>query len=335
MAETFRAVVVDRQDGRTVWRIEEVPVDRLPEGEVLVEVHWSTLNYKDALALTGAGKIIRTFPFVPGIDLSGIVRESTDPRWKPGDRVVLTGWGVGERHWGGLAQLARVRGDWLVPLPEGLTLRDAMTVGTAGFTAALCVMALERMGVRPEQGDLVVTGATGGVGSIAVALLARAGYRVVAVTGKASEEAFLKELGAAEVMDRRPLAEPTPAPLESQRWAGGVDTVGGTVLANILKAVQYRGTVAACGLAGGAELHTTIYPFILRGVRLYGIDSVYSPQDERLEAWRRIARDLPVDLLRRLATEVPLEKAPELAPAFLEGKVKGRIVVRVRDDAEG
>ncbi len=335
MAETFRAVVVDRQDGRTVWRIEDIPADRLPEGDVLVEVHWSTLNYKDALALTGAGKIIRTFPFVPGIDFSGIVRESADPRWKPGDRVVLTGWGVGERHWGGLAQLARVKGAWLVPLPEGLTLRDAMIVGTAGFTAALCVMALEQMGVKPDQGDVVVTGATGGVGSIAVALLARAGHRVVAVTGKTAEEAFLKELGAAEVMDRRPLAEAGGAPLESQRWAGAVDTVGGTVLANVLKAVKYRGTVAACGLAGGAELHTTVFPFILRGVRLYGIDSVYSPMEERLEAWRRIARDLPVELLRRLSTEVPLEKAPELAPAFLEGKVKGRIVVRVREDAEG
>ncbi len=333
MSETFRALVVDREDGRTVWRFEDLPLERLPEGEVLVEVHWSTLNYKDALALTGAGKIIRTFPFVPGIDFSGIVRESRDSRYRPGDRVVLTGWGVGERHWGGLAELARVKGDWLVPLPEGLDLRQTMVVGTAGFTAALCVMALEQSGVKPEAGPVVVTGATGGVGSIAVALLARAGFRVEAVTGKPEEAAYLRELGATEVLERGPLAEPGKAPLESQRWAGGIDTVGGTVLANILKAIAYRGTVAACGLAGGAELHTTVFPFILRGVRLWGIDSVYSPREERLAAWQRIARELDSALLDRIAVEVPFARAPELAPDFLAGRVKGRIVVRIREDA--
>ncbi len=332
MSETFRALVVDREDGRTVWRFEDIPVDRLPEGEVLVEVHWSTLNYKDALAITGAGKIIRRFPFVPGIDFAGIVRESADPRFRPGDPVILTGWGVGERHWGGLAELARVRGDWLVPLPEGLTLRRAMAIGTAGFTAALCVMALEATGVTSEKGEVVVTGATGGVGSIATVLLARAGYRVVAVTGKREAETWLRELGAAEVLDRATLAEPSDAPLASQRWAGAVDTVGGTVLANLLKAVAYRGTVAACGLAGGAELHTTVFPFILRGVRLYGIDSVYSPHEERLAAWRRLARDLDPDLLDRITTEIPLEEAPRRAPDFLEGRVRGRLVVRVRGD---
>jgi acrylyl-CoA reductase (NADPH) len=333
VAETFEALVLDREDGRTVWRFEQLPVDRLPPGEVLVEVDWSCLNYKDALAITGAGKIVRDFPFVPGIDFAGRVRESTDPRFAPGDRVVLTGWGVGERHWGGLAELARVRADWLVRLPEGLDTRHAMSIGTAGFTAMLSVMALEEQGVKPDAGDIVVSGAAGGVGSIATALLARRGYRVVASTGRPELGGWLRELGAAEILGRKALSEPGRAPLESQRWAGAVDTVGGTTLANILKATKYHGVVTACGLAGGAEFTCTVYPFILRGVRLIGIDSVYCPRERRERAWQALARELPPEMLDRVTTEVPLHEAPKLAPDFLEGRVRGRIVVRVRGGA--
>lgn len=330
MAETFEALVLDREDGRTVWRFERLPVDRLPPGNVLVEVDWSSLNYKDALAITGAGKIVREFPFVPGIDFAGRVRESADSRYRPGDRVVLTGWGVGERHWGGLAELARVEGDWLVPLPEGLSERHAMSIGTAGFTAMLCVVALEEQGVKPETGDIVVSGAAGGVGSIATALLAGRGYRVVASTGRPELGDWLRALGAAEILERRELSEPDGAPLGSQRWAGAVDTVGGTTLANMLKRTKYRGTVTACGLAGGAEFTCTVFPFILRGVRLVGIDSVYAPVEERRRAWQALARELSPELLDRITTEVSLHEAPKLAPDFLAGKVRGRIVVRVR-----
>ncbi len=331
MSEGFRALVVDREDKRTVWRLERRRIDELPEGEVLVEVHYSSLNYKDALAITGAGKILRSFPFIPGIDFAGRVVESSDPRYRAGDEVVLTGWGVGERHFGGLAEYARVKGEWLVPLPAGLSLEQAMAIGTAGFTAMLCVLALEQQGVRPDAGEVLVTGAAGGVGSVALMLLEKAGFRAVALTGRPELGDWLRELGAAEVLPRSELAEADSAPLASQRWAGAVDTVGGTVLANLLKAVRYRGAVAACGLAGGAELHTTVFPFILRGVRLIGIDSVYVPREERLEVWQRLAREVDHGRLARITTVVPLERAGELAPDFLKGAVRGRLVVQVRE----
>ena len=330
MTDTFRALVLDRQDGKTTARIDELPVSALPAGEVLVEVVYSTLNYKDGLAITGAGKIVRQFPFVPGIDFAGTVRESTDARYGPGDRVVLTGWGVGERHWGGLAQLARVKADWLVPLPEGLSLEEAMAIGTAGFTAMLAVMALEREGLDPGRGEVVVTGAAGGVGSIAVALLARAGFRAVASTGRRELDGYLRDLGAAEIVDRSLFTAASKAPLDSARWAGGIDTVGADTLVNLLKAVQYRGVVAACGLAGGAAMNGTVYPFILRGVRLIGIDSVLSPLPERRQAWARLARDLDRARLKAVTRLVPLSQAPKLAAGFLKGAVKGRLVVDVR-----
>ncbi len=332
MSERFRALVLDREDGNTRSRIEDLPLDALPEGEVLVEVVYSSLNYKDGLAITGAGKIIREFPFVPGIDLAGRVRESTVPGYRPGDLVVLTGWGVGERHWGGLAELARVRAEWLVPLPEGLSLEHAMTIGTAGFTAMLCVMALAEQGVGADAGDVLVTGASGGVGSIATALLARRGYRVVTATGRSELAEYLQGLGAAEVIDRASVLESGKAPLASQRWAGAVDTVGGAILAALLKALRYGGTATACGLAGGAELHTTVFPFILRGVKLIGIDSVYCPQERRRTVWQQLARELDAALLDQITTVVPLEKAPEIARGFLEGKIRGRVVVAIRDE---
>jgi acrylyl-CoA reductase (NADPH) len=329
MAERFEALVLHQEGGRTVARLETLPVDALPEGEVLVEVICSTLNYKDALAITGAGKIVRSFPFVPGIDLAGRVVASSDPRFRPGELVFSTGWGVGERHWGGLARLARLKADWLQRLPEGLTPRRAMAIGTAGFTAMLCVVALEEQGVRPGDGEVLVTGALGGVGSIAVLLLARAGFQVVAATGRPDHADRLKELGASAVVDRREVAESGKGPLASARWAGAVDTVGGAVLAGLLKAVRYRGVVAACGNAGGAELHTTVFPFILRGVRLIGIESSVTPMPEREAAWARLARDLDPARLDALTSLIDLADVPAVAPRFLEGKVEGRIVVRV------
>jgi acrylyl-CoA reductase (NADPH) len=286
------------------------------------------LNYKDALAITGAGKIVREFPFVPGIDLAGTVAHSADPRFKPGDEVVLTGWGVGERHWGGLATRARLRADWLLPRPEGLSLEETMAVGTAGFTAMLCVLALEEQGVAPERGEVVVTGAAGGVGSIAIALLARAGFKVVAASGRAELAGYLKELGAAEVMGREVFSHGTKAPLDSARWAGAVDSAGGQVLANLLKAMRQGGTVAACGLAAGPVLETTVFPFILRGVRLIGVDSSQHPAEHRPAVWARLARDLDRGLLARLSRTVTLSEVPAIAPQFLKGAVQGRVVVR-------
>lgn len=328
MNETFRAVLLDQKDGRTEARLAELTVDELPPGEVLVDVRWSTLNYKDALAITGAGKIVRQFPFVPGIDLAGVVRRSEDSRFKPGDEVVLTGWGVGERHWGGLAGAARVKADWLLPCPEGLSLKDAMAIGTAGFTAMLAVLALEEQGVKPQRGEVVVTGAAGGVGSTAVALLARAGFKTVAASGRRELEGYLKELGAAEVVDRSTFSGGSKAPLDTARWAGAVDSVGGTTLANLLKGMQYHGVAAACGLAGGPGLDTTVFPFILRGVRLIGIDSVYHPAERRPQVWARLARDLDRAVLAKLTSEITLDDVPKVAPDFLKGAVRGRVVVR-------
>jgi acrylyl-CoA reductase (NADPH) len=330
MSGNFRAVRLDQVEGKTRAALADIGIDDLPPGEVLVDVACSTLNYKDALAITGAGKIVRQFPFVPGIDLAGKVASSADARFEPGDAVILTGWGVGERHWGGLGEKARVKGDWLLPLPAGLSLEQAMAVGTAGFTAMLSVLALEEQGVTPECGELAVTGAAGGVGSVAIPLLAHAGYRVVASSGRAELAGYLKELGAAEVVDRRQFAEGSKAPLDSARWAGAVDSVGGDTLVNLLKAMQYHGVVAACGLAGGAELHGTVFPFILRGVRLIGIDSAYYPASGRAAVWARIARDLDLGLLARMTTRVPLSDVPKLAPDFLRGAVRGRLVVDTR-----
>lgn len=323
----FPALLLEQEDGRTVARLAELAEDDLPPGEVLVGVRYSTLNYKDALAITGAGKIVRQFPFVPGIDFAGVVERSDDPRFKPGDEVILTGWGVGERHWGGLAGKARVKADWLLHRPEGLSLRQAMAVGTAGFTAMLCVLALEEQGVKPGDGEVAVTGAAGGVGSVAIPLLAKAGFRVVASTGRSQLAGYLKELGAAEVVDRATFSEGSKAPLDSARWAGAVDTVGGSTLANLLKGMRYHGVVAACGLAGGAAFQGTVYPFILRGVRLIGVDSVLYPAERRPAVWERIARDLDPGLLERATREIGLAEVPGVAPAFLEGAVQGRVVV--------
>lgn len=324
--QTFKALVVESGDPYTA-QIRQARLDELPPGEVLVRVAYSSLNYKDGLAITGAGKVIRNFPMVPGIDLAGTVLESASPEYKPGDPVILTGWGVGERHWGGLSELARVRAEWLVPLPEGLTLKQAMGIGTAGFTAMLAVMALEAHSIDPAR-EVLVTGAAGGVGSLAVALLAQRGYRVVASTGRLSEEAYLKSLGASEILDRAVLSAPGK-PLESERFGGAVDTVGGAVLAGVLPRMAYGGSVAACGNAGGVKLETTVFPFILRGVNLLGIDSVMCPKEKRLLAWQRLARELPKPLLEATLQTASLEEVPVLAQAILQGRVRGRLVVKL------
>jgi acrylyl-CoA reductase (NADPH) len=329
MSETFRALVLrETEGGRYAARLEQLLIDDLPAGEVLIAVDYSDLNYKDGLAVTGRGKIARVLPLVPGIDLAGRVLESHDPRYRSGDRVVLTGWGVGERHWGGFAQRARVKADWLVPLPHGLDARQAMALGTAGFTAMLCVLALEQGGVRPGSAPVVVTGAAGGVGSVAVALLARLGHEVHAVTGRAETHEYLRALGAAQIVDRAVAAAPC-RPLESQRWAGAVDTVGGQTLARLLAETHENGTVAACGLAGGTDLPTTVMPFILRGVRLQGVNSVTVPYEQRLAAWERLVEDLPAAQLEAMTTVIPLEAVPEWAAKIVDGLVRGRVVVDV------
>ena len=300
----------------------------LPDGDVTVRVAYSTLNYKDGLAITGKGPVVRKFPMVPGIDLAGTVEASTHAGIAVGDAVVLNGWGVGEGHWGGLAQRARLKGDWLVPLPAAFTPRQAMAIGTAGYTAMLCVMALERHGVTPANGEVLVTGANGGVGSVAVALLAKLGYTVVASTGRPQEADYLKALGAAEIIDRAQLSAPGK-PLAKERWAGAVDTVGSHTLANVCASMKYRGTVAACGLAQGMDFPSSVAPFILRGVTLAGVDSVMAPRAERLEAWRRLAQDLDVARLELMTHEIGLGETVATAAALLEGKVRGRVVVDV------
>ncbi|HEX2527783.1 MAG TPA: MDR family oxidoreductase [Geminicoccus sp.] len=327
MTDRFKAIVLDQADGKTTARLAELAESDLMPGNVTVDVAWSTLNYKDALATTGSAPIVRSFPFVPGIDFAGTVRSSGDERYRPGDEVVLTGWGVGERHFGGLAQRARVSADWLVPMPDGLTSRTAMTIGTAGFTAALCVLELERQGVTPHSGEVVVTGAAGGVGSVAVAMLAAAGFRVVASTGKTTEADWLHGLGAADVIDRRLFLTPGKGPLDKARFAGAVDTVGGATLAGLLRTMSAGSTVTAVGNAGGAELSTTVFPFILRGVRLCGVDSVQVPFEPRQQAWRRLARDLGPDSLAAITSTIGLADVPAAAAGFLQGAVKGRIVV--------
>ena len=323
---TFRALVVEEDaSGRRV-ELRDLAVADLPPGEVLVRIAYSTLNYKDGLAVTGKGKILRTSPMAPGIDFAGTVVESASPAYRPGDEVILTGWGVGERYWGGFSQLNRVKAEWLLPLPEGLTLKRAMAIGTAGLTAALCVLALERQGVVPGERELVVTGAAGGVGSMAVALLAQAGFRVVASTGRPNEADYLKGLGATEVIDRATFTNPG-RPLERERWAGAVDTVGGATLGGIFRSMAYRGVVAACGNAGGTEFTTSVFPFILRSVQLIGVDSVVVSPDDRRQAWTRLASALPSDLIDQMTEVIPLSAVPTYSEAITNGRIRGRVVI--------
>lgn len=324
----FKAILIEKDNAGYRAGLTEMDDARLPDGDVTVRVAYSSLNYKDGLAITGKGPVVRSFPMVPGIDLVGTVEASSHAAYQAGDTVVLNGWGVGEVHWGGLAQRARLKGDWLVPLPAAFTPRQAMAIGTAGYTAMLCVLALERHGVTPDKGEILVTGAAGGVGSVAVALLARLGYTVVASTGRAAEADYLKSLGAAEIIDRNLLSVPGK-PLARERWAGAVDTVGSHTLANVCAAMKYRGVVAACGLAQGADLPATVMPFILRGVTLAGVDSVYCPRPDRLEAWQRLARDLDPAVLESLTTEIGLGEAVAVATELMAGQVRGRVVVDV------
>jgi len=326
----MKALVVTKDaDGTTRAAVQEVDDAALPPGNVTVAVEYSTLNYKDGLCLGSGGGLVKTWPHVPGIDFAGTVEESRDPRYRPGDRVVLTGWRVGELRWGGYAQKARVEADWLVPLPAGLTARQTMAFGTAGFTAGLAVMALEEHGLTPARGEVLVTGAAGGVGSVAVALLARLGYRVAAVTGRPEAGAYLRGLGAARIVPREELAEPPRKPLESETWAAAIDNVGGTMLARVLAQMKADCAVAGVGLAGGAELHTTVIPFIIRGVSLLGINSVHVPYERRVAAWARLARDFPLDRLEGMVRPAKLADLPELGRAILKGQVQGRVVVDV------
>jgi acrylyl-CoA reductase (NADPH) len=322
----FNALVLTQVAGKTQAHIQALTTDDLPAGDVLIAVDYSSLNYKDGLAVTGTGKIIRDFPMVPGIDLAGSVLESNDTRYTVGDKVILTGWGVGERYWGGYAQQARVKADWLVPLPNGLSTQQAMIIGTAGLTAMLCVMALQDGGVQPDAGKVVVTGAAGGVGSIAVLLLAQLGYHVVAVTGRPDTHAYLSSLGAKEFLTRDAMLQ-AARPLENQQWIGAVDVVGGSILSRVLAEMQYNGTVAACGLANSFKLDTTVMPFILRNVRLQGVDSVSCPFTRRQQAWQRLAAELPASAYTELSQVIALAAVPEAAQAIIEGKIQGRVLV--------
>jgi acrylyl-CoA reductase (NADPH) len=324
----FRAILIERDAQPYRASLKNLDEAQLPAGDVTVRIEYSTLNYKDALAITGKGPVVRQFPMVPGIDLAGTVEHSASPNYKSGDKVVLNGWGVGETHWGGLAQRARVRAEWLVPLPATLTTRQAMAIGTAGYTGMLCVMALERHGITPNSGEILVTGAAGGVGSIAVAVLAKLGFRVVAMTGRPAEADFLKQLGAAEVLDRAQYSG-AGKPLSKERWAAAIDVVGSHTLANVCASLRYGGVMTACGLAGGLDFPASVAPFILRGITLVGIDSVMRPRADRLEAWRRLSRDLELHRLELLTEEIALSQAIERAGLFLEGRVRGRIVVDV------
>jgi acrylyl-CoA reductase (NADPH) len=325
---TFSAIVIEKGDAGQSVAIQQLEEGALPEGDVTIDVEYSTLNYKDGLAITGKGPVVRKFPMVPGIDLAGTVSASDSAEFAVGDKVVLNGFGVGEVHWGGLAQKAKLKADWLIKLPSGFSPKQAMAIGTAGYTAALCVQALVDAGVKPEQGEIIVTGSTGGVGSVAIALLKKAGYTVVAATGKASEEDYLKSLGAASIIDRAELAAPGK-PFQKERWAGAVDTLGSSTLANILASTKYGGSVAACGLAQGSDLGTTVMPFILRGVSLLGIDSVNAPKAKRIAAYELLARDLDPAALESIATEIGLAEAIDAAGKLVDGTVRGRYVVDV------
>jgi acrylyl-CoA reductase (NADPH) len=324
----FKAILVERDPSPYRANLTDLDEAQLPPGDVTVRIDHSTLNYKDALAITGKGPVVRQFPMVPGIDFAGTVERSSHGDYKSGDSVVLNGWGVGETHWGGLGQIARVKGEWLVPLPAALTTRQAMAVGTAGYTAMLCVIAVERHGITPQSGDILVTGAAGGVGSIAVAILAKLGFRVVAMTGRPAEADFLKQLGAAEIVDRAAYSA-AGKPLGKERWAAAIDVVGSHTLANVCASLRHGGVVTACGLAGGMDFPASVAPFILRGITLVGIDSVMRPRADRLEAWRRLSSDLEMHRLALLTEEIALSQAIERAGQFLEGRVRGRIVVDV------
>ncbi len=324
----FKALIVDKDDtGTTHAAVQDITLDRLPAADVTVAVEYSTVNYKDGLCIGPGGGLVRNYPHIPGIDFAGTVEASDDPRYAPGDKVVLTGWRVGEAHWGGYAQKARVKADWLVPLPDGLSTRQAMAVGTAGFTAMLAVMALEDHGIK--AGPVLVTGAAGGVGSVATAILAQLGYQVAAVTGRPETADYLTSLGAAQIVAREELAETVKRPLEGETWGGCVDAVGGAMLARVLGQMQYGASVAAVGLAGGANLPATVIPFLLRGVNLLGIDSVMQPYDNRVRAWARIAKDLPMDKLDAMIQPATLSDLPQLGADILAGQVKGRVVVDV------
>ena len=325
----FKGILITKDESGYQAALQQIDEAVLNDGDVTVQVEWSTINYKDGLALTGKSPVVRRFPLVPGIDFAGTVSASSNPVWKVGDRVVLNGWGVGETHCGGLAEVARVKGEWLVPLPAAFSARQAMAIGTAGYTAMLCVLALEKHGIKPGDGEILVTGANGGVGSVAIALLAKLGYTVVASTGRVAEAEHLKALGAAAVIDRNELSAPGK-PIAKERWAGVVDTVGSHTLANACATTKYRGAVAACGLAGGMDFPATVAPFILRGVTLYGIDSVMAPLAVRQEAWARLARDLDVAKLEALTSEVGLAEAIAVGAQIIEGQVRGRVVVNVR-----
>lgn len=324
----FKGILIEKDEAGYRANIKDIDEGQLPDGNVTVRVSHSTLNYKDGLAITGKGPVVRRFPMVPGIDLVGVVESSTHPEYKAGDSVLLNGWGVGEGHWGGLAQKARLKGDWLVPLPEQFSPQQAMAIGTAGYTAMLCVLALERHGVTPAHGEILVSGAAGGVGSVATAVLAKLGYTVVAVSGRTEEADYLKHLGASEVLNRAEFGTPGK-PLGKERWAGAVDVVGSHTLANICATTRYRGVVTACGLAGGMDFPATVAPFILRGVTLAGIDSVMCPRPDRLEAWRRLGADLDVSKLEMISTEISLSDAIPTASKLINGEIRGRVIVDV------
>ena len=324
----FKGILIEKDEAGYRAAVQDIDEARLPEGDVSVRVSHSTLNYKDGLAITGKGPVVRKFPMVPGIDLVGVVEASSHPDWAVGDSVVLNGWGVGEGHWGGLAQKARLKGDWLVPLPATFTPQQAMAIGTAGYTAMLCVLALEKHGVTPDQGEILVTGAAGGVGGVAVALLAKLGYTVVGVTGRPEEVDYIKGLGATEVLERSAFSSPGK-PLARERWAGAVDVVGSHTLANVCASMKYRGVVTACGLAGGMDFPASVAPFILRGVTLAGVESVICPREQRLIAWQRLGADLDLSKLGTIAREISLAEAIPAAARLIEGKLRGRVVVDV------
>lgn len=326
----FHGMLIEKNDNSSLAKLASLDETQLPAGNVTVRVAYSTLNYKDALAITGQGPVVRKFPMVPGIDLVGTVEESSHPDFKVGDDVLLNGWGVGEAHWGGLAQKARVNGDWLIPLPRGFTAQQTMAIGTAGYTAMLSVLALERNGVTPDSGEVLVTGANGGVGSFAIALLAGLGYTVVASTGRLEESDYLKRLGASEIIDRSVLSGPG-RPLAKERWAGAIDSVGSHTLANVCASTCYGGTVAACGLAQGMDLPASVAPFILRGVTLAGIDSVMRPRRDRIAAWDRLVRDLDISILKEVTREIGLGAVVQTAEQLLAGEVRGRVVVNVNN----
>ena len=328
MLGTFKAIRIDKADKGTTAALAQFDEAELMDGDVTVRVEWSTLNYKDGLAVTGKAPVVRRFPMIAGIDLAGTVEQSSHPQWKAGDKVICNGWGMGETHLGAFAEKARVKGDWLVRLPERMSSRDAMAIGTAGYTAMLAVLALEKQGLTPKEGPIVVTGAAGGVGSVAIALLSKLGYHVIASTGRMSETDYLKGLGAAEVIDRQELSGPVK-PLARERWAGGIDSVGSTTLANVLSMTKYRGAIAACGLAAGMDLPSSVAPFILRGVCLLGIDSVMCPIELRKTAWSRLASDLDSGKLAEITHEIGLDGVIEAGAKILAGQVRGRIVVKI------